>query len=109
MPVVGASEAVFQPDNYWRGPVWLNVNWLSATGLECYGHHAEADRLRKSVVALLQREPTPREYYDPLDGHGLGALNFMWSGAVGIVVLRELAGDLAIARVLQDALGCKMH
>merc|ERR1711906_36016 len=38
MPCVGIKEKVFDANNYWRGPVWVNVNWLSALGMDCYGN-----------------------------------------------------------------------
>ena len=42
----------FSPVEYWRGPVWLNINWFLMHGLEDYGFHEHADRLRASIVGL---------------------------------------------------------
>lgn len=106
LPCVGRSEPSFRPDNYWRGPTWINVNWLSLLGMECYGHTAMADSLRNATVALIGMWPLPREYYDPVSGEGLGALNFMWTGAVDIIVIQELAGRTPVRDILHSVVGC---
>lgn len=106
MPVVGRSESTFDPNRYWRGPVWANVNWLSALGLECYGYRDTARFLRKSTTSVVGLNPYPREYYNPLDGHGLGAKNFMWTGAVNIVILNELDGNALAGSILHEGIGC---
>ncbi|HSI82464.1 MAG: amylo-alpha-1,6-glucosidase [Candidatus Methylacidiphilales bacterium] len=52
----------------WRGPVWVNINWLLIQGLERYGLRAEADHLRSCTVAEIERHcgtyGTFFEYYD---------------------------------------------
>ena len=40
---VAKSSDAFAPRNYWRGPVWINVNWCFVRGLERCGFDAEAD------------------------------------------------------------------
>ena len=103
LPVVGRSEAAFDPNDYWRGPTWVNINWLSLLGLECYGFAEEARRLRLSINQLVKE--VPREYYNPLDGTGLGAENFMWTGAINMIVFHELHGPTVARSVLHAALG----
>ena len=97
LPVVGRSEAAFDPNNYWRGPMWVNINWLSLLGLECYGYASEALSLRKAINELVKE--VPREYYNPLDGSGLGAENFMWTGAINMIVFHELQGPSKLWRL----------
>ena len=106
MPCVGRSEKVFDPTNYWRGPVWVNVNWLASVGLECFGDTVHASMLRNATIAAVNGQPVPREYYNPLTGGGLGAYNFMWTGAVYIVSLQEMAGNFDIANTLHAILKC---
>jgi glycogen debranching enzyme len=75
---VGAD---FDPDRYWRGPVWMNTNWLLERGLRRYGADAAADRLRDDSLALLEREGF-REYFNPHTGAGRGSDDFAWSAAL---------------------------
>ncbi len=82
LPSVAPALEAFDPERYWRGPVWVNLNWLTALGLERYGFAVQARRLRRKTVDLILAGPTPREYYHPLTGQGLGAQDFAWSGAV---------------------------
>ena len=50
--------------------------------------------------------PTPREYYNPMTGAGLGAFDFMWTGAVDIITINEQHGNTLVRDVLHAALPC---
>jgi hypothetical protein len=78
----------YSPVQYWRGPVWLNINWLLMHGLEDYGYREHADRLRDSIVGLC-REAGFHEYFDPVTGEGHGSDLFSWSAALLIDVLEN--------------------
>ena len=78
----------FSPVTYWRGPVWLNINWFLMHGLEDYGYRKHADRLRRSIIELC-REEGFHEYFDPMTGQGHGSDLFSWSAALLIDVLTE--------------------
>jgi glycogen debranching enzyme len=78
----------FSPVEYWRGPVWLNINWFLMHGLEDYGFHEHADQLRASIVGLCQ-EAGFHEYFDPTTGEGHGSDLFSWSAALLIDVLMD--------------------
>ena len=64
---VSRASADFDPRNYWRGPVWINVNWIMIRGLERYGLDDEAERLRRLTLDLVSRSGFS-EYYEPDDG-----------------------------------------
>jgi glycogen debranching enzyme len=68
-------------DRYWRGPVWLNVDWLLDRGLRRVGLDAAADRVRGDAVGLVEREGF-REYFNPETGAGRGSDRFSWSAAL---------------------------
>ena len=77
-----------EPRNYWRGPVWTNVTWLAARGLELHGD-ADAAQVLRAQVVLAAAGGGLREYFAPDSGRGLGAQDFAWTAAL---TLRELAG-----------------
>ncbi|MGI8861199.1 MAG: MGH1-like glycoside hydrolase domain-containing protein, partial [Gaiellaceae bacterium] len=87
-PVTSASKSspAFDPRRYWRGPVWVNVNWFFIQGLERYGLQTEADELRRLTLELVSRSGFV-EYYDPRSGGPLGVSDFSWSAALTLDLL----------------------
>jgi glycogen debranching enzyme len=65
----------------WRGPTWINLNWLLLRALQRRGEDAPAARLRRSCIELVRRSGF-REHYNPLTGAGYGARSFGWSTLV---------------------------
>lgn len=76
----------FSPDRYWRGPVWININWLLYHGLRRYGLDEYAQRVRRSTIDLVQQHGF-YEYYHPLSGEGLGTYQFSWTASLLIDLL----------------------
>jgi glycogen debranching enzyme len=76
----------FSPVQYWRGPVWINMNWLLLRGFQRYGFDEQAKRLHDTIVGLCQDEGF-YEYFDPLNGVGHGSDLFSWSAALLLDVL----------------------
>jgi hypothetical protein len=62
----------------WRGPAWMNTVWMLVPGLIRHGYADEADRIVSSCLELVRRHGF-REYYNPINGEGLGARRFGWS------------------------------
>ena len=87
-PVTSASKAssAYDPRRYWRGPVWVNINWFFIQGLERYGLRAEADELRRLTLELVSQSGFV-EYYDPRTGEPLGVSDFSWSAALTLDLL----------------------
>jgi neutral trehalase len=83
------TAASYDPIRYWRGPVWVLVNWLVADGCSHAGMRAEADALRAETRALVAQGFT--EYYDPRDGTGIGGQGFSWSAALTLDWLTDLS------------------
>ncbi len=78
----------FDRDNYWRGPVWININWMLAHGLARYGYTLKADSLRKDLLQLPIRFGF-HEYFDSFDGRGYGSDNFSWTAALFIDIVKS--------------------
>lgn len=82
------DEPGFDSRRYWRGPVWININWLLYHGLRRYGYDALAGRIRSESLELVQQYGF-WEYYNPLknlpateDQAGHGAHSFSWTAAL---------------------------
>jgi hypothetical protein len=86
VPTYDLLAADFDPRRYWRGPVWVNTNWLVARGLRAHGEDARAQRLEAATVALVAQGGL-REYFDPRTGEGYGSRDFGWTAALLIDLL----------------------
>ncbi|HEX6348409.1 MAG TPA: trehalase family glycosidase [Candidatus Dormibacteraeota bacterium] len=88
LPVPTAAPGpAFEPERYWRGPVWLIVDWLVADGLEAAGLSEPARTVRETVLALAAKGL--HEYFDPRTGAPLGAGGFSFSAAVVLDLLQQ--------------------
>lgn len=81
---------------YWRGPVWINLNWLLCHGLMRYDMTEMAERIRKHSLELLSTYGF-YEYFDPrrsAEGEiGCGTDQFSWSAALCLDFLQgEMSG-----------------
>ncbi len=88
VPTVPPGALDYQAGRYWRGPVWVNVNWLVALGLETSGQAGEAERLRLETAALVGRSGF-HEYFDAETGAGLGSDGFSWTAALVLDLLAQ--------------------
>lgn len=86
LPSVAKNERGYSPRRYWCGPIWIQMNWIIAHGLRRYGFAAQADAVVRDSLALVAQSGF-REYYDPRDGTGCGAIDFSWSAALVIDML----------------------
>lgn len=77
---------------YWRGPVWINMNWLLGLGLERYGYYDYANKIKDSMIQLPLTSGF-REYFDTDNGKGYGTEDFSWTASLLLDVLYR-RGDL---------------
>jgi hypothetical protein len=96
-PSVSVSEPSYEPGGghglvrrYWRGPTWVNSAWLVWLGLRRLGYREQAARLASALAGVVARHGL-REYYDPRDGRGLGAVDFAWSALIAELVAPDPA------------------
>jgi glycogen debranching enzyme len=83
---VSKSSPAFEARRYWRGPVWINVNWLLIRGLERCGLADEAAELTALTLRLVANSGFA-EYYHPSTGEPLGSSDFSWSAALTLDLL----------------------
>jgi len=84
----------FDRRRYWRGPVWINTDWLVWRGLRQHGETALAGEVEDSMVGLVRCSGF-REYYDPFGAQGYGSDDFSWTAALLLDVLGNRAGGLS--------------
>ena len=82
------SSPRYEPQRYWRGPVWLHINWLISLGLERYGEQALAGQMREAAAACV-RSAGLWEYFDADTGAGCGGDDFGWTAAIALHWLDE--------------------
>ncbi|WP_234974643.1 MGH1-like glycoside hydrolase domain-containing protein [Tenacibaculum agarivorans] len=84
----------FNPKQYWRGPVWINLNWLLYHGFKNYGYKDIAERIKQESIEIIEKNGF-YEYFDARkEAHkdntaGYGGNNFSWSAALLIDLLSE--------------------
>src|SRR6266508_4023251 len=92
IPTVAASEPSFDPGwatrTTWRGPTWINVNWYLYHGLRAHGYREIASELAERTFAMVAKSGI-REFYDPRNADGQGAVDFGWSCLVLDLIAAE--------------------
>lgn len=78
----------FSPLNYWRGPIWVNINWMILKGLLNYGFQDLARKICRNLMRLAS-EIGFWEYYDPFEMKGHGSNKFSWTAALLIDILNK--------------------
>jgi hypothetical protein len=81
VPSFEPGRPEFEPQRYWRGPVWLIVNWMLIDGLRQNRLTELARRIRRDSLALVERAGFV-EYFNPLSGEPLGGSGFSWTAAM---------------------------
>ena len=82
----------FNPRKYWRGPVWINMNWMIYHGLLRYDFNELAERVKTDSLELISKFGF-YEYFDcrrdnpDTENSGYGGNNFSWSAALFIDLL----------------------
>lgn len=97
IPTVAKSDPLYAPDQMWRGPTWVNINYLFIEGLMKSGFPDEARGLRDKTLDLLLSQNDIYEYYNPETGFAppRAASVFGWSSAVFIdLAIKASRGEI---------------
>ncbi|GII90019.1 MGH1-like glycoside hydrolase domain-containing protein [Sinosporangium siamense] len=78
----------FDRGRYWRGPSWVNMNWLLCRAAAVHGLEELAAALASDTLRLV-RQAGFRECFDPFDGSGRGCRDFSWSAALALDLLAD--------------------
>ncbi|MEM8928265.1 MAG: trehalase family glycosidase [Bacteroidota bacterium] len=88
------THSKFNPRKYWRGPVWINMNWMLCQGCSRYGYTDLAKRIKNDSIELIEKFGF-YEYFDSRQSNpdspsnGYGGNNFSWSAALLIDFLEN--------------------
>jgi glycogen debranching enzyme len=85
VPSTDPADPRFEQRRYWRGPVWAVVNWMIGEGFALAGASDLAERIRSDTRTLISSTGF-WEYFDPIDGVGLGGDKFSWTAAVWLLL-----------------------
>ena len=84
-----AESPRYEPQRYWRGPVWLHVNWMIADGLRAYGYGELAERIKRESRKCVEAAGGYFEYFNAETGAGCGGGGFSWTAAIALFWLNE--------------------
>ncbi len=98
IPTVARNDPNYDPGRMWRGPVWVNINYIFIEALRQVGEFALADTLLENTLDLIMARPGIYEYYNAETGEppSTAAEVFGWTAAVFI--------DLAIQASREELL-----
>ncbi len=97
MPSWDPEHSDFESRRYWRGPVWAIMNHMITIGLADAGEDELANRIQSDTRQLVEMNGMA-EYFDPMDGTGLGGMDFSWTAAIYLDQSRD-----GVAAHLQNA------
>ena len=87
-----ATEAInsehYEPDGYWRGPIWAPPTLLIESGLRSAEETEMADNIRDRFLKLCDKAGFA-ENYDALEGKGNRDPMYTWAASVYLVFARE--------------------
>ena len=84
----------FNPKKYWRGPVWINLNWMLFYGLRDYGYDEISERVKQDSISIIEKNGF-YEYFDSRkEMHkggkaGYGGNHFSWSASLIIDMINN--------------------
>ena len=95
VPTVAMDDPKYDPVKMWRGPTWVNVNYLLIEGLQRSGYADLARELRRRTLDLINSRDDIYEYYHPVTGENppTAASMFGWSSAVFIDLAIQAARE----------------
>ncbi|RPJ22845.1 MAG: hypothetical protein EHM33_22515 [Chloroflexi bacterium] len=95
VPSVAMDDPKYNPNQMWRGPTWVNVNYLLIEGLQRSGYPDLSRELRQRTLDLICCRDDIYEYYHPVSGENPpnAASMFGWSSAVFIDLAIQAARE----------------
>ncbi|HUC96019.1 MAG TPA: trehalase family glycosidase, partial [Candidatus Saccharimonadia bacterium] len=83
IPSVPLNSKWFSETEYWQGPTWVNANWLIIDGLLRNNYIDIAEVLKETTLDMVDNSGI-YDYYNPINGHGVGIKDFSWTAALSL-------------------------
>ena len=95
VPTVAIDDPKYDPQQMWRGPTWININYLLIEGLRRSGYSDLALDLRRRTLDLISAHDDIYEFYHPVSGAPSphAAPTFGWSSAIFIDLAIQAAHE----------------
>lgn len=81
MPSWDPDAADFDPQRYWCGPIWPQMNYIISTGLDEQGYKSMASDIRRDMALLIEKSGF-YECFNPITGEGCIGTDFSWTAAI---------------------------
>jgi glycogen debranching enzyme len=91
-PTVARDDPKHDPLTMWRGPTWVNVNYLLIDGLLRAGYSDVAAELRRRTIDMVMSQPDICEYYHSETGEKppVAVGLFGWSAALFVDLVLQI-------------------
>ena len=88
VPSFDPQHRQYHPMKYWRGPIWINMNYLIWQGLKNYGKTKLANQLKHQLLSLIEQYGF-MEYFpvNPEAPAAFGSENFSWTASLVLDML----------------------
>ncbi|MEM8751063.1 MAG: trehalase family glycosidase [Pseudomonadota bacterium] len=81
LPSWDPHHPMFEPQRYWCGPLWPQMNHIISRGLAEQGEQGMADRIRADLASVISLSGF-YECFDPTTGGGCIGTDFSWTAAL---------------------------
>ena len=88
IPSHDPADSRFDAKRYWRGPVWLIINYMINDGLEAADLEESSTKIVDDSLQLIGSSGFA-EYYDPKTGEACGGGRFTWTAAMVLEFLQD--------------------
>ena len=88
------SSEYFNSKKYWRGPIWINLNWIIYRGLRRYNYPELSEKIKEHTIWFMEKYGF-YEYFEPSKAlnktlhKGYGGNNFSWSAALTLDLINH--------------------
>lgn len=87
-PVVAYSDRRYEPEQWWRGPVWPNIAWVMTEVLRMHGFEREHKEAVRRLLDMMTHSEDLNELYSSSTGKPLGATALGWTCAMFMEMCR---------------------